>query len=1820
MNVLDMNSGINMDANVEQLVVPTDVFNSKRKCAVAIADIANKYNTMVLEGRVNYVVELTLDDNNTPWLNDRIHDIASYDEEWAVYNVLESLDIDTKGQVVDYVVEGQVVTITVTNPKLDVLRSNFNKQIALFYDEELMAKAQLKERQAKIRQERKARKLAQIEAERLLENRMSEAEQTMVAISNGEISIEDALAKLNPPSTVNSTKAYSIGGLKRIADRNRKAVRRLNGFKYSELVEVEGTVVMRKASTTVTKARKVAKKQVKVVYKEGDKGYTVPKGVPTPKAPQNSGVAVATVKSTKTVEDNSLPVRNHNFSTLEYKVVPFRYVETSLYVPQEIIEARQNLSVLSMEYMTLDRTIKALDRKISNNPVIDLDYSIAYSTRCIEVQEEQLTELDSQELKQRSKVKATDDKAISEITKRYSPRKTKIKDSIKFIKRNMESLKDIKIKCDFDSTTRYHLEVELQDVINKIDDCKAKIQKYNVYIEPTYQVTEGTKLELVKPVVRVKAKIREFKSLETSNDVKYSFNAKFIIGSRLTKKEIEKAKADGKHIVKVNSNGEYFNEKLNSKNNMLRVEVDYNQLNLSNLNVNNSLVAENEAVYNIENDITNRFLSTPVGRASRSASTSINNPSGGIAMNSQLLANKNHDPIITDLTHVENGSEVVKQKWTEIANKLKGMYLGLTMVQNKETKQINITQTIMSLPENKFTRPLKGIVGTLAIGDAFYNFTEENRFVDKFVAVSFDSAASQLYSKQALYMDLKKGIIAVPVVDGDNIIYKNIRTGRPVKEQNLNKYVLALATASGLRGKKSIYNAIYVKLEEGETIASSILNPQLHNIVKHANKKMTREQAIKFMSRPALAWTASKALAKIECSAFYNSKFDFIKERDTFDGIAFIRASFLAKVLKITIDEACKLALQARPAGVIKVQIKVLHDDLFDVYAEFLNETGLLEITGGSIKDIDFLYDKNSRKEKVDVNDMDLEILAIGKMSEVALSKQIIEKLFLEAALMDKEAGNDNTTKEVTDFIIALGEAKITDLMMDLVRGGKTVSSDVEYIYEIINQISKNKIPSATKSAMANTLRKVAKDIDKLSFTDGNMFYHTVYTDTAQLFGIEVIHEQEIYYPKMNKIDGKKGILFKYPSMGGKEFYSFETISFDTICKRLNSAKMKAKIRKALIADYKRISKDLVVLPASREVFNSCAGMDIDMDAAAIVFTELVVRILHGKEEAVELITEKIINNKPVSKDVKNRVDAMLETCLNLESKKNTDSFAKMIVEGTVYNPSKNIFYSSMFSSMTTNDIKSVGEITIQNDKTIAIAIETIKGDFKAMMAVLKENNIRTNGKNEDYKGLPVVGKAIELSEMTIAQMLKEANSLKLNHDNLIKLALDLNRCFRLYQETTIDAAKTGIAIAVAIMVNSIELKSLQKVKYEEKTNDNGITYYVIERQEKELKPKAIFINGKKVYVDPILIEDSMSKIQDHLIEFAMTMKDSIESKNILYSFIGKSSNLPDGSMESIINNAVDKFSLDFPLQFKYLLETKAIYSILVGEYVKALNKLDDESEAEKAMLKSQFKLKLESLSNTVEKLLNNMKGKTPQSLAMNKGLVLVGIGALTRKGTVSPNSPNKFAFNIAPHYALTYALASDRYVADCNVLHCADHVEGEVEVIKGFSADNSLIVKESFKHREGGKATVNVTRDEEGKVRVTETRFIEIPEIDKNKSTIVLDAKIGNLVDCNNKPILDASGSTINKAVCDAGKVLKAMSYDLFAIKNKAGDVKFTFELKGEEHSLIFPADKIRLNDMKTNSKYKVTFGYIAAHEFDSENSDKNKVQDGRVVLELSR
>lgn len=1222
-----------------------------------------------------------------------------------------------------------------------------------------------------------------------------------------------------------------------------------------------------------------------------------------------------------------------------------------------------------------------------------------------------------------------------------------------------------------------------------------------------------------------------------------------------------------------------------------------------------------------------KFNRPEVVKNRRMAQAIMNNTNNGgvLKMNLQLLANNNKTTggnEMRNLTNVPNAGKIVQEKSSVILRKRKGIMPTVVIRTNKKG-ELGVNVALTSCPENKYTRKLEGVDCTIKVGNSVHKFTKDgDRFIDKFMTVSIDSASAQAIGKESIYVDFTRNIIAMPAEDKNgNTVYKNINTGRVVKTSKLKKYTLALATASGLRAKKQLFNAVYVQLEDGEHV-SDVLNKNCHKVVEYANKNMTKDQAAKFMTRPGLAWTGSKSLAPVNCLARLNGRFDCNYDRNTFDGVAFTTDVYIAKVLKISVEEARKISLQSRPGGVIKVQLKVLPEETFKALCKKYRKEN--KLTKYGIGEIEILYDNNSIKADIEVTDIELEVLAFGKTSHIGFAKQMLEKAILEAARMDKENPEGKMLEKITSYITDLGKEEIVKILSEIIVPDGKLSPDVDRVYDVINKLGVRTIPAAKKAEMQNALKRIAKLINKLGFNDGNIYYSVIYTDTAQLFGVEVIKEGEVFFPKMRHKDDAKCIGIKFPSMGAKEYYSAKTISYKTVCERIDAISeevLPGYLKKAIKLDFKTMSDSLVVVPASRAVFDSCAGMDIDMDPMALVFSDIFVEILHGKEEYVRLVSE----DKEAKKVKAKRQQAEKFTLSKALAKRaeNGDKRAEEILTESSFNPERDIFYSTMFSIPVTSVSKSIGEITFHNNKAIAVAIEAIKGNFEPIMTLIKENVGANKAAKSIYEGLPtVIGGIKVLSESTIDKMLAEIKETSLTKGNMIDIAMDLSRCFRLYQETTIDAAKTGLLVKIAVLCRSIMVKSLIEVKYVETKAPNGTIISEIKRVEQEMRDIRIDVDGQSLTIKPILIEDDMSKIQDELIAFTKDrLEEAVEDFSI-FTFKGLSTDKVDGVKDSngeYVYDMTGKLSRSLQaLEAKAkgsvssLLEIKNIYNTLAAEFNNESTRLRNEEASEEEMeaLRNQFEAKLENLSNSVERILSNIKGGSEKSTMVLRGAILIGIGALSGKNLISNTSSNRFAFNVAPHYALAYALNDNKYSANCTVLHCADTVqEGEIKLVNGFSEDNSLIVKENFNTRENGEATVNVKRLEDGTVEVTEIKTVEMAEIDKNKSVMVLEATVKSILDENGKELKDASGVAKKAVVCDAGKVLDAIKYDVKATVVDNTTIKFAFDLNGEEHAMNLPTSRLKFTDVKIGETYNVNYGYFV----DGYNSS-------RVVLELTK
>lgn len=975
---------------------------------------------------------------------------------------------------------------------------------------------------------------------------------------------------------------------------------------------------------------------------------------------------------------------------------------------------------------------------------------------------------------------------------------------------------------------------------------------------------------------------------------------------------------------------------------------------------------------------------------------------------------------------------------------------------------------------------------------------------------------------------------------------------------------------------------------------------------------MNKDQAAKFVTRSGLRWTASKALGKLGAVAYYDGVFDADKKENTFDGVGYITDTLASKIFNCTKKQAREVLSQARPGGVIKIQLRVISERMMDYMMDMYKKEGKLTVHGDG--KAHFLFDDNCIKANINLTDIDLDVLAFGKTTQGSMSKQLLSKVYLEAALMDKQNGNADTTNAVNEFVFGLGAEAIQSIIEEIAVPSMD-SANSSYLIDVINGLGKMSIPAAKKSALESAAKRIAKLIDKLKFSDGNMQYNVIYTDSARLFGFNIINVGEIYLPTKRKVK-ERGVAIKFPSVGAKEYISFETLPFAELKSRINALNCSDELKEILIDDYALMSSANIVLPANRKTFDSCAGLDIDMDTIETIFSKTIVDVLWGKEEFVKLDAKTKLNGKVKTDKTALAKKARADFMARLANKASEgDDKAEALLNKEIYNPENDDFAAKMFQSASTGSNKSIGSITYDNDNMGSVVIEAVKGNHEPIMQLLTENFGKLEGTNVDYVGLPLEDDSRLLSEVTIDEMVKEIRNTKLTHENLVLIALDLQRCERLYQETAIDAAKTGIEVNIAVACASILTKSLVKVEFDYVTNEvTGERSFTIKRKEREMNEVTRKHNEIEYVLTPMLIEDEMSKVQDQLIEYAMELLTSVIEDFGVLEFNGVDSEgntVSSTEMASKLNKVVTYYATKEPNRHNAILTIRKIYGQLAKEYASTMNMLDvkDASDDEKEMARTHFEQKLSYLSNSFEILVSKLKEKTEQATMMTRGLYLVGVGALDlSKNIINSKSANKFAFNVASHYTMAYAMQDNKYTTNCEVLFHDGITEGEVEVTRGFADDRSIVVRENFSGRAGRKAIIDVTMDDEGNVTATETVNIERPEHDKTKAVMVINTKLETILDDNKMPVLDTNGVAKTNVTGNADKVVKVMQFGGGNIKVTKEGVELSYVLNGETRTTIIPNSEVNFTDAMPNTNYNFKSAY------------KVRVGQGALIVELNR
>ena len=698
-------------------------------------------------------------------------------------------------------------------------------------------------------------------------------------------------------------------------------------------------------------------------------------------------------------------------------------------------------------------------------------------------------------------------------------------------------------------------------------------------------------------------------------------------------------------------------------------------------------------------------------------------------------------------------------------------------------------------------------------------------FTTDYIIVKMDNMVANAMQGRSLYVDYNTGYVT---------------RDRYSKEDK--EYVMLMYTSSGVKKSETIW---YDK-----SLASTnmdLINVIIPGVIDEMKKDLSLNASLKFASRPGLAWTPNVNFFGLNRVATFDGNFDNIN--NTSDGQVYMKASYAQKMFKLhNIDEACKLVIQARIHGVMKFQVIVVPDELLLEMLDNLRERGRINYLGDG-NNTNMLLDSNAIKCHIKPSNLVFSIMSIGKVTTSQTSKQLLEKVIIEAQ-------RQNRLEEVVEYINQQGIKQVARLISDILSQDiKEVSLKDEYILDVLAKTNPSN-PIVNAKRVEDAYQTIKNIIDGLNieFVDednkATMFNTVVAGDITATFGKGLIPDDCVVIGKFSKMMDKnpelkekygKFIGIKYPTMFINEFASGKVLTINEMINIIHASDLPQRAKRGLTIYFRNMSDATIMFPASRDIFNTCAGMDTDFDKICVIFDKMIVDLLFNKQEVLNIssATPKDLEQiKYVSKSLARELN----------------SLNKAIETNTSFNIYDNDFYGKMFCKQIETD-DSIGSITKANNRTIALLSECMRGNFAPAKNFLIENLGTSKNNKLKYE---VTRDIVDIAY--VDDMINKMQYVIWNKENIINFLTDCSRVFRLYQETQIDGAKTGIYLERRLTAKTIKPTSCMSIEVKEV---NGVTMLV--RNIPEMKA----IKTKHGYIEPIVFEDILGGIQSKLVDVA---------------------------------------------------------------------------------------------------------------------------------------------------------------------------------------------------------------------------------------------------------------------------------------------------------------------------------------------------------------
>jgi len=432
---------------------------------------------------------------------------------------------------------------------------------------------------------------------------------------------------------------------------------------------------------------------------------------------------------------------------------------------------------------------------------------------------------------------------------------------------------------------------------------------------------------------------------------------------------------------------------------------------------------------------------------------------------------------------------------------------------------------------------------------------------------------------------------------------------------------------------------------------------------KIKDTKVANKKAVKYTSRISQGQSPSCAFGNVKTFGYIIDTF----KKMSFDGVAFMLDEFIAEKVteKIKVPFS-PLAVrgfefQLRP-WTVKAAGPVISRGMM---TELISQREVVRLIRGEITDEqqkqidlgkdgiyagkciiigeddisipDVLVDMNSVKMVFDYNcSSNLNVLDIGQASTANLSKQMLEKAFNIDVKATQDAISSiyeiNFDKEIENLFIKQ-KIKVPSI--------KEIES--LYLNNIIASIAPNyaisKNFSLYKALLETETKRMSNNINKLKLSvEGNN--GRLFPDMAKMFGFRLIEDDELFFKKaynhfmMTNNTNMLVAVFKYPTMGIREYFAAKLVTMTTLRKRIKAAFGQGKINKnqmeLLINFYATLDEAVIVVPAIEILKQMLAGMDFDYDGASVVYDTKLNGILHKEGlgfHAIDIVDDNIDYN-----------------------------------------------------------------------------------------------------------------------------------------------------------------------------------------------------------------------------------------------------------------------------------------------------------------------------------------------------------------------------------------------------------------------------------------------------------------------------------------------------------------------------------------------------------------------------------------------------------------